>query len=137
MKRTWIGLVLVMAVFFFWVAPCAAKTDVQILKTLELASKPVDMLVSTNNRWIYILNDRHQILIYEFNGRLKDTIDVGKNVDQIKAGPREDLLFLLSREAGTVQIITVNTIEEINLREAPFKGPADASVTVAVFSDFQ
>lgn len=137
MKRSFIGLIAIISVLLPLTTFSLAKTEWQVLKTLKLAAKPVDMLISTNNRWIYILNDQQQLLIYELNGRLKDTIDVGGNADQIKAGPRQDLLFLLSRESGTVQIISVNMIEEINVQGAPFKGPPDAPITITVFSDFQ
>ena len=117
--------------------PALAKTDWQVRQKLQLDQTPIDMLVSSNNKWIYILTDDGQILIYAAGGRLKDSIQVGTHVDQIKAGPRDDILFLLSRESKSVQVISIDFTENIATRGSPTKGPLDAPVTVAVFSDFQ
>jgi hypothetical protein len=117
--------------------PALAKTDWQVRQKLQLEQAPIDMLVSANNKWVYILTSDGQIVIYATSGQLKDKIRVGSDVDQIKAGPRDDMLFLLSRKSKSVQIITIDFTEEIATRGSPVKGPADAPVTVAVFSDFQ
>ena len=117
--------------------PALAKTEYQVRQKLQLEQSPIDMLVSSNNKWIYILNSQGQIMIYSIRGQLKDTIDVGPDIDQIKAGPRDDMLFLLSREGKSVQVITVEFTEEITTQGSPSKGPSDAPITVAVFSDFQ
>jgi hypothetical protein len=117
--------------------PALAKTDYQVRQKIQLEQSPIDLLVSSNNKWIYILNSEGQIVIYTTRGQLRDTIDVGPDVDQIKAGPRDDMLFLLSRESKLVQVITIDFTEEITIQGSPIKGPADAPVTVAVFSDFQ
>ena len=117
--------------------PALAKTDYQVRQKLQLEQAPIDLLVSSNNKWIYILNSEGQIIIYTTRGQIRDTIDVGPDVDQIKAGSRDDMLFLLSRESKSVQVITIDFTEEITIQGSPVKGPADAPVTVAVFSDFQ
>jgi hypothetical protein len=117
--------------------PALAKTDWQVRQKIQLEQAPIDMLVSSNNKWIYILTSDGQIVIYSTRGQLRDTISVGPDIDQIKSGPREDMLFLLSRENKSVQIITIDFTEEINIGGSPAKGPLDAPVAVAVFSDFQ
>ena len=117
--------------------PALAKTDWQVRQKLQLEQAPIDMLVSSNNKWIYILTSDGQIVIYSTRGQIKDTISVGPDIDQIKAGPREDMLFLLSRASKSVQIITIDFTEEITTAGSPVKGPAEAPITVAVFSDFQ
>jgi glutaredoxin len=118
-------------------AAVGAKTELQVLRTLRLSGPPLDMMVSTDNRWIYFLNDKGQLLIYDANGQVKDTIEVGRDIDHIQAGPREDLLFLLSRSTSSVKLISISMIEDINTENAPYQGPPDAPVTIAVFSDFQ
>jgi len=117
--------------------PALAKTDWQVRQKVQLEQAPTDMLVSSNNKWIYILTSEGQIMIYSSSGQLKDSINVGRDIDQIKSGPRDDMLFLLSRESKSIQIITIDFTEEITTSGSPTKGPSDAPVTVAVFSDFQ
>ena len=126
-----------MALLLFWTAPAMSASEWQVLHTLKLEHKPADMLVSADKSRIYILTDRGRILIYGANGRHKDTIDVGGDIDQIQEGPGNDTLFLLSRKTNTIQMVRVSIIETIDTLKAPFKGIADASVAVVVFSDFQ
>ena len=95
------------------------------------------METSVNGKWVFILTEQGQILIYASNGMLRDTIDVGDSIDSIKAGPREDILFLSSRTDSTFQLITLDFIHNIDVSDSPFKGPADATIAIAVFSDFQ
>ena len=137
MRRQVSNILVIMITCFGLAMPVVAKTEWQVRQRLELEQAPIDMLVSSNNKCIYILTSDGQILIYAARGQLKDTIRVGPDVDQIKSGPRDDMLFLLSRKSKSVQIITIDFTENISTQGSPFKGPADAPVTVAIFSDFQ
>ena len=137
MQNRYCSLMTIMVLTVCLTIPALAKTDFQVHQNVQLDQAPVDMLVTSNNKWIYVLNDQGQIAIYSTRGQLRDTIDVGSDIDQIKAGPRDDVLFLLSRKNKTVQIITVEFTENIAIEGSPYKGPADAPVVVSVFSDFQ
>ena len=137
MRRRVSNFMVIIITCFGLTMPVLAKTDWQVRQKFQLDQAPIDMLVSSDNKWIYILTSDGQIVIYSARGQLKDTINVGPDIDQIKAGPREDMLFLLNRASKTVQVITVDFTEEISTLGSPVKGPADAPVTVAVFSDFQ
>jgi protein-disulfide isomerase len=130
-------LIVIVMVLGWGGSAAGEKTEWQVLQTLRLTAAPLDMIVSADNRWIYLLDDNGRLLIYDANGQVKDSIDVGRNVDHIKVGPREDLVFLLSRVSSSVQLIRINMIEDISLENAPVRGPRDAPVTIAVFSDFQ
>jgi hypothetical protein len=114
-----------------------AEVEWNLLETFKTQKVPLDVEVSIDGRWIFVLTEQGEILIYSSNGRLKDTINVGDTIDEIKAGPREDILFLSSRKDSTVQVITLDFIQKINITGSQFKGPADAPVAVVVFSDFQ
>lgn len=117
--------------------PSTAAVEWDILSTFTLEKAPVDMAVSLNGRLVYVLTDGGTIYIYSTEGTLKDKISVGKSIDRITIGPREDLLFISSSENKTVQLVTVGFVQHINVTGSPFKGPADAKVVIAVFSDFQ
>lgn len=108
-----------------------------IFKTLELNTQPLDVAVSRNGNSIFVLTDSGKILIYTPDGKLKDQIDVGHHVDQIKPGPTEEWLFLSSLENKTIEIIHVDYIQRIDISGSPYKGPENAPVTIVVFSDFQ
>lgn len=108
-----------------------------IHKTLKTNKSPLDTAVSINGKWIFVLTEQGSILIYSANGKLKDEIEVGKSVNGIEAGPKEDILLLTSLVNKTVQILTLDFIHNIDISDSPFKGPSDAPVQIAVFSDFE
>ena len=114
-----------------------ALVDWDVKKTLKIEKTPVDVAVSLNGRWVFVLTTQGSILIYSGDGRLEDEITVGKHVDGIKVGPEQDILLLFSRKNKTVKILVLDFIQNIDVSNSPSKGLADAAVTIAVFSDFQ
>lgn len=114
-----------------------ALVDWDVKKTLKIEKTPVDAAVSLNGRWVFVLTAQGSILIYSGDGRLEDEITVGNHVDGIKVGPEQDILLLTSRKNKTVEILVLDFIQNLDVSNSPFKGPADAPVTIAVFSDFQ
>ena len=114
-----------------------ALVEWNIHKTLKLDTQPLDVAVSKNGTSIFVLTQTGKILIYSPDGKLKDKIDVGNHVDQIKTGPGEEWLFLSSRKNKTVEILHLDFIQHIDISGSPFKGAENAPVAIAVFSDFQ
>ena len=115
----------------------ASSVDWDVENTLQLKSEPIDVTVSPDGRQIFILNDVGQILIYSSAGAFIDKIDVGKQFDRITVSPRGDQLILNSRQKKSVQIITLDFIQDINVSGSPFKGSENAPVVIAIFDDFE
>ena len=115
----------------------SAEVEWQIQKTIQMDRPPLDTAVSADGNWIFVLTQGGTILVFSHDGKLKDTIRAGGDVDHIRVGKSEDLLYLQSTVNKTVQIITLDFIHHINIVASPFKGPANAQVTIVVFSDFQ
>jgi len=112
--------------------------EMQIHKTLALDAEPVDVSLSPDGKRLFVLTDTGDLLIYSSStGKLADKIEVGRQVDQITVGPKGDVLILKSRKNKTVQVITLDFIQKINVSGSPFKGSEDAVVAVAVFNDFE
>ena len=137
MKRILINLL--PAVLLISVIPCSAPAIVEwdIQRTLNLDAAPLDMAVALNGKWIFVLTDRGFIHIYSAGGVLADKIEIGRQIDQIKVGPREDILLLKSTRDKTVQVLMLDFVQQIDTTGSPFKGPEGAPVTIAVFSEFQ
>ena len=108
-----------------------------IHKTLQLDATPVDVSVSSDGRWIFVLTDQGEVLIYSSSKKMEGKIHVGQHVDQIKSGPRGDTLIITSSRNKTVQVVSLDFFQKINVSGAPFKGPEDAAVVIAVFDDFE
>ena len=117
-----------------WVS---AAVEITPQKKLTTDGEPVDMVVSQDGNLTFILTDKGNILIYDLMGNLTDTIEIGAHVDQIEIGPNGERLLAASRKNKTVEIITLDFIQEINTSGSPFKGPDEAPMVIVVFSDFQ
>jgi DNA-binding beta-propeller fold protein YncE len=115
----------------------AGSVEWSILKTLQLEATPIDVAITPDGRRIFVLTDQGEVVIYPSTGKMEAKIDVGQHVDQIKSGPRGSTLILTSAQNKTVQVITLDFIQKINVSGAPFKGAEDAAVVIAVFDDFQ
>ena len=126
--------VLIVAIF---VVDSLALVEWDVRQLLKTDTPPIDVAVSRNGKWIFVLTAPGNILIYTPDGELKDKVIVEKHIDQITTGPNEELLLLKSRKNKTVDILVLDFVRDINIAGSPFKGPKDAPVTIAVFGDFQ
>jgi protein-disulfide isomerase len=118
-------------------SPARAEVEMTVARTLDLQETPVDTAISLGGKYIFVLTDKGTVLVYTPDGRLDDTIPVDKSVDSIKAGPGENILFLVSSKKKTVQIAVLEFVQDIDISGAPFRGMANAPVTIVEFTDFQ
>jgi hypothetical protein len=136
-RRHIIGVILALFMTSILPAKSQARVEWDIQKVLKLNTQPLDVAVPNNGRSIFILSKSGKILIYSFDGELKDEIDVGNHVDQIKAGPTDQWLFLSSRKNKTVKILHIDFVQHFDISGSPFLGPENAPIVLIVFSDFQ
>ena len=132
--------ILILLVFFF--CPFSAGTGNAAVEwslgpAVRIGTSPKDMAVSANGNRFYVLTEKGDILIYQSDGHLEDTIHVGDRVDFLEAGPNENLLLVGSRKDKTLQTLSLESIRDIDISQAPVLGPADAPVVIAVFMDYQ
>jgi DNA-binding beta-propeller fold protein YncE len=136
-KKTIVVLTISIVLGSITMSHAAASVEWNVQKTLQLESAPVDVAVSPDGKQIFVLTEQGQILIYASGGSFSDKIDVGNQFDHIKVGPGGDSLILNSRKNKSVQVITLDFIQDINVSGSPFKGSENAPVVVAVFDDFE
>jgi DNA-binding beta-propeller fold protein YncE len=132
-----IGVFLVFLVIIGFVGNGICSVELNVHQTLKLEGTPVDVAVSPSGQSIYVLTDRGEILIYSAEGSLRDRVEVSKTLSAISVGPRDDVLFLTDRAKGTIEVVTLDLVKNVNVTGAPFKGPENAPVVIAVFTDFQ
>ena len=137
MKRTLAKLVLALMLVLATSAGAVAEVQWNIVKSLSLDSVPRDVTITPDGQTLYILTDKGDILVYGNDGILKDTINIGPHADSLEIGQNGDVLYVVSREKKTIDMVQLDFIRHINAEGAPFQGPADAPVVIAVFSDFQ
>ena len=139
MRSTFAKSSLILVILLLWVIPphVSAEVEWHIENTLKTGAAPTDIVVSADGQKVFVLTNDGNVLIYDRDGQLKDTIKIGPHVDQIRIDPQGEQLFATSRQNKTVEVIELSFIHDINTAGSPFKGPQDAPVVIAVFSDFQ
>ena len=110
---------------------------VKQVKGWQIPHKPVDMVQSPDESTIFVLTENHQVLVYEANGNLKGSFPVDPGVTAIDTNLRGERLLLIDGEQNVFRTLEIDFLVAINVQGSPFKGPADAPVTVTVFSDFE
>lgn len=134
MKRI---LLLSITTLLLFASAIHAEVRTSVLKDIEIDGTVLDMASSADGRTAFVLMEG-ALKIYSLpGGRLMDTIEVGKSLDRIAGTPKGDLLLLGSTTRNNVRIVKLDFIRDIDTTGSPFKGPEDARVTIAVFSDFQ
>ncbi len=137
MKSRFAVFLMTLLLVLTWSARSPADVEWDVIKTLKTEKKPIDAAMAPSGKMIFVLTNEGEVLIFSSDGALKDSIAVGEAIDGIKVGAREDILLLTSRKNSTVQLVTLDFVQDINVSGSPFKGLADAQVVVATFNDFQ
>ena len=118
-------------------APCSAAVEWELLKSLNTDSRPLDVALSADGKLVFVLTENGTVFIFGADGTPIDRIAVGPQAERIAADPEGERLYVTNRQAKRVDVVQIDTLREINLADAPFKGKEKAPVVVAVFSDFQ
>lgn len=116
---------------------CPADVQWETKNELTLKAPPLDIAISRDGQWVYLLLKGGALQIYTYDGDLKGAVDVGKAYDQIEAGPVEDEIYLLGSHSKTVRVLEVLPEQQIDTSGSPYKGAADAPVVITEFTDFQ
>ena len=114
-----------------------AEIDLTLIKQTNLDVQPLDIAASVDGKTIYVLA-RGEILVYSIDeGKVSSRIPIDKDFDKLTYAAKNNVLILTSSSSKTLKIIQVDFIYKIAIDGLPFKGPADAPVTIAVFDDYQ
>ena len=114
-----------------------AEIDTTLIKQTNLDVQPLDIAASADGKMIYVLA-RGEILLYSIDeGKVSNRIPIDKDFDKLTYAAKDNVLILTSSSSKTLKIIQVDFIYNSTLDGLPYKGPADAAVTIAVFDDYQ
>ena len=131
---------LVFCVVFCLVATAqlvCAEVDWRIIKHINVKEKPLDIAASADGEFIFVLVPG-EVLVYSIpNDSVTDRIQIDEAFDRLTYSEKNSTLILGSSVGRAISIIEIERVYNIVLSGLPFKGPADAPVTIAVFEDYQ
>ena len=140
MKKVKILLLLTIFLSAGWAfSPQILHADMEwkVLKNINLKATPLDIALSADGQYLFILTPGEVVVFSTQEAKISDRIPVGKEFDRISTFPMINALTITSSKKKSLQIINFEAIYKIDLTGSPFKGPQEAPVIVAVFTDYQ
>ncbi len=113
------------------------RIEWNVLQKWPTVGKTLDMVHSLDGKFVYILNDKQVVQVFNNQGQLQGTIPVEEGVSAIDIAPQGEILYLINNKNQTFSSIAVSFIVDVDISGSPFRGPADAPVTIALFTDFE
>lgn len=114
-----------------------AATEWSTLRDAKLESSPIDIAQTADGSTIYILTEK-EILVYSMlENKTTNRIPVDKPYDKLRFVDSTKTLILSSGAEKELRMIQVEEVYDIDVKNRPRKGPADAAVTIVVFDDYQ
>lgn len=129
--------ILMIILFFSFSSLGLAEVEKGASRTIQLAAKPIDMTTTADGKYTFVLAEGGKVLIIDSSGKVSDTLKVSESARSIGTSPDGRFLMITDDAANTLEVVQISFIVEIDVSGLPFKGPADAPVTIAVFSDYQ
>jgi hypothetical protein len=115
----------------------ADSFDILDKREMMLSGGAVDLAVSGDGKWTFILTATGEVAIYDTAGQLLQTLKVGNGYDRIAYDQSANRLLLGGSGRQEMRVITLAMRYGIDDNGSPVKGAKDAPVTVAIYNDFQ
>lgn len=106
-------------------------------QTWPIAGKSLAMVNSLDGKFVFILNDKQQVQVFNNQGQLQGSIPVEEGVSTIDISPQGEVLYLINNATQSFTSIAVSFVVDIDITGSPFKGPAEAPVNIVLFTDFE
>jgi sugar lactone lactonase YvrE len=129
--------ILFLVMLFSFSTLALAEVEKGDSRTIKLEAKPIDMATTADGKYTFVLAEGGKVLIIDSSGSVQDTLKVSGSATSIGTSPDGTFLLLADSAANTLEVVRISFIVDIDVSGLPFKGPADAPVVVAVFSDYQ
>jgi len=119
----------------FQAMPGMAAMQVEGVQAQRLPKAALDVAATLDGARVYVLLKGGEVQVLAPSGELLGRFSVAAEAEQLAVSPEGDRLYLTSGQE--LQIVELATLHDLPVLNSPVRGPADAPVTLTVFSDFQ
>lgn len=114
-----------------------ASSEWTLKNQITIEDTPLSTVASQDGKSVYVLI-QGKILIYStVENKIVDFLPVDKSFDKLAYSAPDNLFILASSKDKQLKVFKLEHNETIDVSGLPFKGPENAPVTIAVFSDYQ
>ncbi len=114
-----------------------AALEWSLKKQLKLEQTPVDVAVSADGKWIFVLSSGEITVYAAQDDKVIKHIPLDKSFDRLVYTAPDNSLVVTSSAEKTMKIIQLDVTHTFSLDGLPFMGSKNAPVTLVVFSDYQ
>jgi protein-disulfide isomerase len=115
--------------------PGAAALQVEGTQALRLPKAALDVAVTLDGSKVFVLLKGGEVQLLAPSGEMLERFSVAAEAEQLTVSPEGDRLYLTVGQE--LRIVEIATLHELPVLNSPSRGPADAPVTMTIFSDFQ
>ena len=137
MKNIFSILLSLIVMSSFLAGSVSASVEWQTGGSIKTGKPPVDLAVTADGKYTYVLAKGGTLYIYNASGSLSDTITVSADFNTVATDGTGSRVYLGNSKKSIVQEIRITYRAELSEVGSPFLGKSDAPVVLAVFSDFQ
>ncbi len=112
-----------------------AGVEAQVVRRVQVPEPVRKLVISPSGRTYFVLGEK-TLYLFSIDGRPQGSAEVGSDVSGLVA-QSDNLVLLSRRDKATVEYLGIETIENVEVGDAPIRGNVDAPVTIVVFDDYQ
>ena len=118
-------------------SPAQAAFEWKEVRALPIEGQALATAASADGQWLYVLTPG-EVLIYALGDyRIESRIPIDAAIDQLIYSPTTNSLILSGKTSKVIRVIQLEQVHAFTYEGLAFKGPENAPVTIAVFSDYQ
>ncbi len=112
-----------------------AEIEQRLVRSTRLPATAVDVATTADGQRTFVLLANGTVQLYDTGGSSMGQFVVPAKARAIAPSPDGSLLYVTVGDE--LQMVAVEMVHQLEVTDSPFRGPAEAPVTVAVFNDFQ